>query len=415
MKRKIKVILLLFILLFLYIYVASVTLVPNSIILMQGESLNLATLWGISIKENENSNPNIGEYNQNKTIETATKNIEDNSLNETGKIDLSLNLLDKIPLKEISVNVIPKVNVIPLGNAIGLKLYTEGVLIVGMSEIEGKRPYEFSGIKEGDRIISIDNKKIETTEDLIETVNSSKGKEVSIKYVRENSEEVTNITPVQTKQDEYKLGLWVRDAAAGVGTASFYIPSTGMFASLGHGITDIDTGDLITISNGELVSTNIVSIQKGEKGKPGEIKGSIEGSSKIGEVYKNTSFGIYGKKTNKNRLNITEKEMEILNRNEIKQGKAEIICELESGNKKNYSIEIEKIYTSNNKDNKSMLIKITDKELLEKTGGIIQGMSGSPIIQNGKLVGAVTHVMVNDPTKGYAVFADMMIKQMVQT
>ena len=415
MKRKIKVILLLFILLFLYIYVASVTLVPNSIILMQGESLNLATLWGISIKENENSNPNIGEYNQNKTIETATKNIEDNSLNETGKIDLSLNLLDKIPLKEISVNVIPKVNVIPLGNAIGLKLYTEGVLIVGMSEIEGKRPYEFSGIKEGDRIISIDNKKIETTEDLIETVNSSKGKEVSIKYVRENSEEVTNITPVQTKQDEYKLGLWVRDAAAGVGTASFYIPSTGMFASLGHGITDIDTGDLITISNGELVSTNIVSIQKGEKGKPGEIKGSIEGSSKIGEVYKNTSFGIFGKVSNKNSLKVTESEMEILNRDEIKKGKAQIICELEDGKKEHYDIEIQRIYTANNKDNKSMLIKITDERLLERTGGIIQGMSGSPIIQNGKFVGAVTHVLVNDPTTGYGVFADMMLKQMMQT
>lgn len=415
MKRKIKVILLLFILLFLYIYVASVTLVPNSIILMQGESLNLATLWGISIKENENSNPNIGEYNQNKTIETATKNIEDNSLNETGKIDLSLNLLDKIPLKEISVNVIPKVKVIPLGNAIGLKLYTEGVLIVGMSEIEGKRPYEFSGIKEGDRIISIDNKKIETTEDLIETVNSSKGKEVSIKYVRENSEEVTNITPVQTKQNEYKLGLWVRDAAAGVGTASFYIPLTGMFASLGHGITDIDTGDLITISNGELVSTNIVSIQKGEKGKPGEIKGSIEGSSKIGEVYKNTSFGIFGKVSNKNSLKVTESEMEILNRDEIKKGKAQIICELEDGKKEHYDIEIQRIYTANNKDNKSMLIKITDERLLERTGGIIQGMSGSPIIQNGKFVGAITHVLVNDPTTGYGVFADMMLKQMMQT
>ena len=415
MKRKIKVILLLFILLFLYIYVASVTLVPNSIILMQGESLNLATLWGISIKENENSNPNIGEYNLNKTIETATKNIEDNSLNETGKIDLSLNLLDKIPLKEISVNVIPKVKVIPLGNAIGLKLYTEGVLIVGMSEIEGKRPYEFSGIKEGDRIISIDNKKIETTEDLIETVNTSKGKEVSIKYVRENSEEVTNITPVQTKQDEYKLGLWVRDAAAGVGTASFYIPSTGMFASLGHGITDIDTGDLITISNGELVSTNIVSIQKGEKGKPGEIKGSIEGSRKIGEVYKNSSFGIFGKVSNKNSLKVTESEMEILNRDEIKKGKAQIICELEDGKKEHYDIEIQRIYTANNKDNKSMLIKITDERLLEKTGGIIQGMSGSPIIQNGKFVGAVTHVLVNDPTTGYGVFADMMLKQMMQT
>ncbi len=415
MKRKIKVILLLFILLFLYIYVASVTLVPNSIILMQGESLNLATLWGISIKENENSNPNIGEYKQNRTIEAATKNIEDNSLNETGKIDLSLNLLDKIPLREISVNVIPKVKVIPLGNAIGLKLYTEGVLIVGMSEIEGKRPYELSGIKEGDRIISIDDKKIETTEDLIETVNASKGKEVSIKYVRENSEEVTNITPVQTKQNEYKLGLWVRDAAAGVGTASFYIPSTGMFASLGHGITDIDTGDLITISNGELVSTNIVSIQKGEKGKPGEIKGSIDGASKIGEVYKNTSFGIFGKVSNKNSLKVTESEMEILNRNEIKKGKAQIICELEDGKKEHYDIEIQRIYTANNKDNKSMLIKITDEKLLEKTGGIIQGMSGSPIIQNGKFVGAVTHVLVNDPTTGYGVFADMMLKQMMQT
>lgn len=415
MKRKIKVILLLFILLFIYIYVASVTLVPNSIILMQGESLNLATLWGISIKENENSNPNIGEYKQNRTIEAATKNIEDNSLNETGKIDLSLNLLDKIPLKEISVNVIPKVKVIPLGNAIGLKLYTEGVLIVGMSEIEGKRPYELSGIKEGDRIISIDNKKIETTEDLIETVNASKGKKVSIKYVRENSEEVTNITPVQTKQNEYKLGLWVRDAAAGVGTASFYIPSTGMFASLGHGITDIDTGDLITISNGELVSTNIVSIQKGEKGKPGEIKGSIEGSSKIGEVYKNTSFGIFGKVSNKNSLKVTESEMEILNRDEIKKGKAQIICELEDGKKEHYDIEIQRIYTANNKDNKSMLIKITDERLLEKTGGIIQGMSGSPIIQNGKFVGAVTHVLVNEPTTGYGVFADMMLKQMMQT
>lgn len=414
MKRKIKVILLLFILLFLYIYVASVTLVPNSIILMQGDSLNLATLWGISIKENKNSNPNIGEYKVNKTIEAATQNIEDNPLNEIGKIDLSLNLLDKIPLKEVSINVIPKVKVIPLGNAIGLKLYTEGVLIVGMSEIEGKKPYENTGIKEGDRIVSINNNKIETTEDLIETVNASKGKEVSIKYIRENSEEVTNITPVQTKQNEYKLGLWVRDAAAGVGTASFYIPSTGMFASLGHGITDIDTGDLITISNGELVSTNIVSIQKGEKGKPGEIKGNIEGSNKIGEVYKNTSFGIFGKVSNKNSLKVTESEIEILNRDEVKKGKAQIICELEDGKKEYYDIEIQRIYTANNKDNKSMLIKITDERLLEKTGGIIQGMSGSPIIQNGKFVGAVTHVLVNDPTTGYGVFADMMLKQMMQ-
>lgn len=414
MKRKIKIGILLFILLLIYIYISSISLFPKSIILMQGESLNLATLWGINVNEVKNTNPNLGKYTKEKIIQTSS-NAEASETKEIGKIDLSFSLLNNINLKEVSVSVIPKTTVVPLGNAIGLKLYTEGVLIVGMTEIDGTRPYEKSGIKEGDRIIYINDKKISSTQDLVETVNSSNGKEVSIKYVRENIEETTSMTPTKTKNNEYKLGLWVRDAAAGVGTATFYVPSTGMFATLGHGITDIDTGDLITISNGELVTTNIVSIKRGEKGNPGEIKGSIEGGSKLGDIAKNTSFGIYGKITNKNRLNITEKEMEILNRNEIKQGKAEIICELESGNKKNYSIEIEKIYTSNNKDNKSMLIKITDKELLEKTGGIIQGMSGSPIIQNGKLVGAVTHVMVNDPTKGYAVFADMMIKQMVQT
>ena len=201
----------------------------------------------------------------------------------------------------------------------------------------------------------------------------------------------------------------------GVGTATFYEPSTGMFASLGHGITDIDTGDLITISNGELVTTNIVSVQKGEKGKPGELKGSIESSKTIGDVSKNTSFGIFGKITNRSNLKISEQEMQVATREEIKTGKAQIICEIEDGKKEHYDIEIQKVYTSNNRDNKSMLIKVTDKRLLEKTGGIIQGMSGSPIIQNNKFVGAVTHVLVNDPTSGYGVFADIMLKQMKET
>lgn len=201
----------------------------------------------------------------------------------------------------------------------------------------------------------------------------------------------------------------------GVGTATFYEPSTGMFASLGHGITDIDTGDLITISNGELVTTNIVSVQKGEKGKPGELKGSIESSKTIGDVSKNTSFGIFGKITNRSNLKISEQEMQVATREEIKTGKAQIICEIEDGKKEHYDIEIQKVYTSNNRDNKSMLIKVTDKKLLEKTGGIIQGMSGSPIIQNNKFVGAVTHVLVNDPTSGYGVFADIMLKQMKET
>lgn len=284
-----------------------------------------------------------------------------------------------------------------------------------MTEIEGKKPYENTGIKEGDRIVSINNHQIEVAEDLMQMVNSSNGKEVNITYIHENVRETTNMLPVKTKENEYKLGLWVRDAAAGVGTATFYEPESGMFASLGHGITDIDTGDLITISNGELVTTNIVSVQKGEKGKPGEIRGSIEGSLVLGSVSKNTAFGIFGKITNKNSLKVSEEAIDVMPREEIKKGKAQIICEIESGKKEYYDIEIEKIYTSNNKDNKSMLIKVTDERLLDKTGGIIQGMSGSPIIQNNKFVGAVTHVLVNDPTTGYGVFADIMLKQMSQT
>ena len=197
---------------------------------MQDESLNLPTLWGIKLSEKQGSNFNtIGKLREASTA----SNGESNSIVGVGKIDLTLNLFE-LPVNEVSVNVIPKTTVIPLGNSIGLKLYTEGVLIVGMTEIEGQKPYENTGLKEGDRIISINNTQIFSTEDLVETVNSSKGKEITIKYIRDDTEETTNMVPVKTKENEYKLGLWVRDAAAGVGTATFYVPSTGMFLSLIH-------------------------------------------------------------------------------------------------------------------------------------------------------------------------------------
>lgn len=189
-----------------------------------------------------------------------------------------------------------------------------------------------------------------------------------------------------------------------------------IFVLFGHAITDIDTGEIINIANGELISTNIISITKGKKGTPGQIKGLIESAKKIGNIQKNTAFGLYGKVTNYSNLNLNEtNEMEVALRNEIKEGNAEIWCELEDGKKEKYSIKIEKIYLNNSHDNKSMKIKITDNRLIEKTGGIIQGMSGSPIIQDGKFIGAVTHVLVQNPTEGYAVFADLMIQQMKES
>ena len=199
----------------------------------------------------------------------------------------------------------------------------------------------------------------------------------------------------------------------GVGTATFYEPESGKFCALGHAITDVDTGEIVNISNGELMSTKIVSISKGTKGTPGQIKGTIESEEEIWRVEKNTAFGLYGKIINVNKLGINnEKSIEVALRDETKEGDAKIICQLDNNKKEEYSIKIEKIYKSNSHDNKSMLIKINDERLINKTGGIIQGMSGSPIIQNGKFVGAVTHVLVNNTTQGYAVFADMMIKQM---
>lgn len=401
MKLFKKIIIITFLLL-IYIYVCNVCLLPSSYIIMQGENLNLYTLLGLSIKENL-------DY---QTLQTSST-IEQTQINKIGKVNFSLNLFNLIPLKNIDVNVIPKTTVVPMGNVIGMKLYTAGVLVVGMSEIEGKKPYENSGIKEGDRIVQINQNQIDNTDDLMEAVNQSNGNKISVQYVRDEKTITTSIKPVKNSSNEYKIGLWVRDAAAGVGTLTFYEPASGMFATLGHGIMDIDTSDLIKIANGELVTTNILSITKGTKGNPGEIRGTIEAGHTIGNISKNTKFGVFGTINKTPYLTVSdENAMQVALREEIKTDKAQIICELENGKKEYYDIEIQKVFVNNNKDNKSMLIKITDLKLLKKTGGIIQGMSGAPIIQNGKFVGAVTHVLVNDPTIGYGVFADIMLKQM---
>ena len=369
---------------------------------MQGETFQIPMFFGLSLQKN----------NSNVTLQTASP-LNKTKVNEVGKIDLNLSLFQLLTVKNIQVNVIPKTTVVPVGAAIGMKLYTDGVLVVGMSEIEGKKPYENSGIQEGDRIIQINQNDIDNTEDLMQVVNECNGQEIVVKYIREEETITTSMKPVKDGENQYKLGLWVRDAAAGVGTMTFYEPSTKMFATLGHGIFDIDTSDLIKIENGELVTTNILSISKGEKGKPGEIRGTIESGYTIGEISKNTNFGVFGVLTKPSYLSIAEENaIEVCLREEIQTGKAQIICELENGKREYYDIEIQKLFLNNNQDNKSMLIKVTDKRLLEKTGGIIQGMSGAPIIQNGKFVGAVTHVLVNDPTMGYGVFADIMLKQM---
>lgn len=408
-KQFIKKTIILILLIIIYIYIIAIQSIPDNIVIFEGETISLKTILGMQAKL----------VNENETVETISNNK--NTINEIGKKTAKLNLFDNIFLKNINIDVLPKTTVIPVGNIAGIKLYTSGVLVVGMSEIYGTdnkayRPYENSGIEEGDTIISINENTITSTEDLIKNVNSSKGNEVKIEYIHEDKTVECSIKPAKTSYNEYKLGLWVRDSAAGVGTVTFYEPSSKTFGALGHGITDIDTEQLIDIASGEFVTTKILNVVKGKVGTPGRIQGTVDNQKNIGTIQKNTKFGIYGTVENISSLNINPaNEMEVALRNEIKIGEAKILCSLENGKIEEYTIQIEKIFRENNYDNKSMLIKITDEKLLSKTGGIIQGMSGSPIIQNGKFIGAITHVLVNNPTEGYAVFGDIMLKQVKMT
>ena len=405
---KHKKLLIAFLLLFLItilIYVCAIDSIPKNIILFQGEELNIKKIFGISLEDRES---------EHGIILTSTKSAENQ---EIGTANLKVKLFNIFNVKDIDVSVIERTKVIPIGQVSGIKLYTSGVLVVGMSEIRGidnikHKPYENTGIQEGDTIVQVEDKSIKDTKDLVELVNLSKGKEVNIKYKRNDEFMKCSIIPVKTGDKEYKLGLWVRDSAAGIGTMTYLEIGTNNFAALGHGITDIDTGNILNISNGQFITTKVISIIKGKDGNPGKIQGSINEQSEIGTINKNTIFGIYGTVSDITKIKMDNKEIDVATRNEIVLGEATILCSLDEEKAKEYKIQIEKIYLNNDYDNKSMLIKVTDEELIKKTGGIIQGMSGAPVIQNGKFIGAVTNVLINDPTKGYVVFGDLMVKEM---
>ena len=242
MKKQIKKLLLVFFLLLIYIYVFAVGNIPNKIVIFEGEEISMRLPFGISIK-----------YEQSDSIETSSTTGEKVNT-QAGTAKVEVNLLNTITLKNVDVDVLEKTTVIPVGNIAGVKLYTSGVLVVGMSEIEGEdnkkyKPYENTDIQEGDTIIEINENDISSTDELIQTVNASQGKDITIKYVRGEETKQCSIKPVKTSNNDYKLGLWVRDSAAGVGTVTFYEPSTKTFGALGHGITDIDTNELINIAS----------------------------------------------------------------------------------------------------------------------------------------------------------------------
>ena len=315
--------------------------------------------------------------------------------------------------QEVSASTSDETMVIPGGMPVGIYLETDGVMILGTDEVKSIdgmmcEPAKHL-VKAGDYIQKINDEKVETKQELVEVISALDKQEVILQIDREGENIDVKMEAVECKKNEYKLGIWVRDNAQGLGTIT-YLTAESEFGALGHGIHDVDTSKLLEISSGRVYATSIKDIQKGEYGIPGGMEGIIvyNNYNMLGTIEKNTDAGIFGYIDRIDTLFTEQTPMEIVSKKEVQEGKAYIRCAVE-GKVKEYEVEIKKVDLNTKEMNKGILLEITDKELLEVTGGIVQGMSGSPIIQNGKLVGAVTHVLVNDPTRGYGIFIENML------
>lgn len=338
--------------------------------------------------------------------------------NYSSAMDYKLNFSEATSLKKVNYAKTSDIMVYPGGKPLGIKINTKGALVIALSDIEvdGNKvqsPAAISGIAIGDSITKINNETIKSAEDIATYVNRAKGEQVKITVNRKGEEMNFVVNPVVSKKDEnYKIGLWVRDSVAGVGTLTFYHKESGKFGALGHPITDMDTNTIMSVGKGEIVDSNIVSVRKGAKGSPGELRGIFTDSNKtLGIIRLNTPVGVFGEGNDNLICNNYNKPMKVGFKDEVKVGKAQILTTINGEEPELFDIVIEKLLNQQEPNGKSMIIKVTDPLCIEKTGGIIQGMSGSPIIQNNKIVGAVTHVLVNKPDTGYGIYMDWMINE----
>ena len=324
-------------------------------------------------------------------------------------------LFGLIPYKNIDIHVIEDVRLTPAGIPIGIYVKTKGPLVVGIGNFESDygrivEPAKYK-LQNGDYIMEIDGETVLGKKDLVKKIQESKGKELLMKVQRGDELIEVAVQPVKAQAGKYRIGAWVRDNAQGIGTLTF-VGESGEFGALGHGINDMDTSTLMDLSVGAMYQTNIVGVRKGEQGTPGEISGyiSYDKEHKMGEIVKNTKAGIFGICDDEVMEQCICESMPIALKQEIEEGSATIICSV-TGVPKEYSVTIDEVRMDSENVNRGIVLTVTDQKLLNVTGGIVQGMSGSPIIQNGKIVGAVTHVFVNDPTKGYGVLIETMLAQ----
>ena len=388
--------------------------------------LNILTFASLYIKYCKDQLPSSIHIKQGKETclqydvpATATINHQTIKLNQpfvfkesqTGQYEMEASLFGKIPLKKIEVSVVKEENVIPSGKVVGVYIETDGLLVLDTDTFAGidgaNHAPSSQKLYQGDYIMAVNGKTIPSKADFMKMVNESDGEELALTVKRNGEKIQIKVKPIMAAADhQYKIGAWVRDNTQGIGTLTY--TSNENFGGLGHGICDMDTGELMDIKGGYLISANVDTIAKGKTGSPGEIVGSIyyKEENLMGSIEKNTEVGIYGSCNPSN-----QEEYEIGYRQDIKKGKAYIISDV-SGETKKYEIKIRKVNQDSTSKTKGMEIEITDKELLKLTNGIVQGMSGTPIVQDGKFIGAITHVFVSDPSRGYAILAETMIHEM---
>ncbi len=360
---------------------------------------------GTKLRLNQTGLSIIGTVNKKEITASALKSANQN-------YHAQLMLFDAIPIKTVSVKVVQEKLLVPCGTPFGIKMFTNGVMVVGVADIEsaGKmiNPAAVAGVKVGDIITEVNGKAVTQNSQVAKLIESSAGAPVELSIKRNEETLTATLTPILSDVDgSYKGGLWVRDSTAGIGTVTFYDPSNGSFGGLGHGICDVDTNELMPLRSGDVVSVTISGIVKGQKGRAGELRGYFNNDFPVGQLQANSEGGVYG---TLNSSPVSTEAIPLAVKQEVKTGAAQIYTTVDGTTPRPYGIEIESINYQDGTKTKNLVVKVTDPDLLSKTGGIVQGMSGSPIVQNGKLVGAVTHVFVNDPTRGYGILAENMLE-----
>ncbi len=371
---------------------------PNSFSVPAGSTLSLAQTPYVTAEKTAES-------------DGASRTVGANA--NTGSYSVQLRLFGVLPLKTVWVQQVQPRTVMASGAPFGIKLFSDGVMVVGFSDIYTETGYQnpakSAGLRMGDTIHSINGVEVGTNEDIQAQMESSGGRPLSVTFSRKGEQETVFLTPVlDAGADVYRAGMRVRDSSAGIGTLTYFDTTQNVFAGLGHAVTDVDTGENIEVLSGQIVSVQVTGVAPSSAGSPGELKGVLS-SVTAGEILENDTAGIFGRLRDGAEESFSGKAYQTAACQEVAVGEAILYTCIDGSVPKPYSVTIERINYSQANPNKNMIVRITDKSLLEQTGGIVQGMSGSPIIQNGKLVGAVTHVLVNDPTRGYGIFIENML------